>query len=76
MSLPRSRSHNGPTNPRNEPNLKATQKRNSRSKGLTRSTKPRADRPHGPSGLSVGADRPQVHYGPSEIASRTSSTAP
>jgi hypothetical protein len=31
-SLPRSCSHNEPTNPRNKPQLKATRKRNSRSK--------------------------------------------
>jgi hypothetical protein len=54
MSLPRSRSHNGPTNPRNKPQLKATRMRNSRRKGLRQSAKPRVDRPHG-GGLSTGA---------------------
>jgi hypothetical protein len=34
MRLPRSHSHNRPTNPRNKPKLKATQKRNSRTKDL------------------------------------------
>jgi hypothetical protein len=55
MSLPRSRSHNGPTNPRNKSQLKVTRKRNSRSKRLRQSAVPGADRPHGPGGLSVGA---------------------
>jgi hypothetical protein len=37
MSLPRSCSHNRPTNLRNKPKLKATQKHKSRSKGLRQS---------------------------------------
>jgi hypothetical protein len=56
-SLPRSRSHNGPTNPRNKPQLKATRKHNSRSEGLRQSMVPRADHPHGPRGLSAGPGR-------------------
>jgi hypothetical protein len=68
--LPRSRSHNRPTNPRNKPQLKATRKRSSRSKGLRQSRQPGADRPRG------GADHPQAQGGPSENATRTSSTTP
>jgi hypothetical protein len=57
MSLPRSRSHNGPTNPRNKPQLKPTRKRNSRSKGLRLSAQPGADHPRGGDALSAGARR-------------------
>jgi hypothetical protein len=39
--LPRSHSHNVPTNPRNKPKLKETQKRNSRSKELRQPAVPR-----------------------------------
>jgi hypothetical protein len=56
-SFPKSHSHNGPTNPRNKPQLKATRKRNTRSKGLWRSAQPGADRPRGGSGLSARAWR-------------------
>jgi hypothetical protein len=52
-SLPRSCSHNGPTNPTNKPQLKATRKRNSRSKGLRKFAQPGADRPCGGGGLSA-----------------------
>jgi hypothetical protein len=57
MSFPRSRSHNGPTNPRNKPKLKATRKRNSRSKGQRLSTDPGADSPWCPSGRSARSRR-------------------
>jgi hypothetical protein len=62
--LARSRSHNGPTNPRNKPKLKVTQKRNSRSKGLKQSAQPRqtvsveaADYQRGPGGPSASIGR-------------------
>jgi hypothetical protein len=54
-NLPMSRSHNGPTNPRNNPKQKATRKRNSRSIGLGQSVVPWADCLHGPGGLSAGS---------------------
>jgi hypothetical protein len=53
MSLPRSHSHNRPTNPRNKPQHKVTRKCNSRSKGLKQSAQPVADCPRGGGGLSV-----------------------
>jgi hypothetical protein len=62
MSLPRSRSHNGPTNPRNKPQTISKRKHNSRSKGLSSPAKTLG----GPSGTSertvcVGtADRPRA----------------
>jgi hypothetical protein len=56
-SLPRSRSHNKPTNPRNKPQLKAKRKRNSRSKGLRQSTVPGADGPRWTGGQSVRTRR-------------------
>jgi hypothetical protein len=48
MSLPRSRSHNGPTNLRNKPQTIPKRKRNSRSKGLSSTAKPQADCPRPP----------------------------
>jgi hypothetical protein len=76
-SLPRSRSHNGPTNPRNKPKLKATRKRNSRSKGLKQSAVAWADRPYGGGGLSAGTRRTfrKAQGGLSKIGSRTYSSA-
>jgi hypothetical protein len=68
-SLLRSRSHNRPTNRRNKPQLKATRKRNSRSKGLRQSAVPGADGPRCPGGQSarsrqtvreVAADDPKM----------------
>jgi hypothetical protein len=43
-SLPRSRSHNGPTNPRNKPQIIPKRKHDSRSKGLSRSARHQAGR--------------------------------
>jgi hypothetical protein len=57
MSLPRSHSHNKPTNPRNKPQLKSTRKRNSRSERLRQYAVTGADHPHGPGRLSAGAWR-------------------
>jgi hypothetical protein len=68
-SLPRSRSHNGPANPRNKPQLNPTRKHNSKSKGLRQSGKHQADCPQCPSELSArrartvreeGTDRPKM----------------
>jgi hypothetical protein len=68
-SLPRSRSHNGPTNPRNKPQLNPTRQRNSKSKRLRQSGKHQADRPQCPGGLSArrawtvrkeGTDHPKM----------------
>jgi hypothetical protein len=68
-SLPRSRSHNGHTNPRNKPQLKPTRQHNSKSKGLRQSGKHQADRPQCPGGLSArraqtvreeGTDHPKM----------------
>jgi hypothetical protein len=55
--LPRSHSHNRPTNPRNKTQLKATRKRNSRSKGLRQSAQLGVDHLRGGGGLSAGARR-------------------
>jgi hypothetical protein len=44
-SLPRLRSHNGPTNPRNKPQTIPKQKHESRSKGLSGSAKHQVDSP-------------------------------
>jgi hypothetical protein len=52
-SLPRSRSHNRPTNPRNKPQLNPTRKHNSKSKGLRQSGKHQANRRQCPGGLSA-----------------------
>jgi hypothetical protein len=92
MSLPRSRSHNGPTNPRNKSQTNPMRKHNSKSKGLRQSGNHQADCPQCPSGLSarrarivcsVSADCPRGGHrvsagrgGPSEISTRTSSSAP
>jgi hypothetical protein len=52
-SLPRSRSHNRPTNPRNKPQTIPKRKQNSKSKGLSSSALDQADRPQAPGGPSV-----------------------
>jgi hypothetical protein len=52
-SLSRSRSHNGPTNPRNKPQTTPKRKRNSRSKRLSNIAKPQADCPRPPGGPSA-----------------------
>jgi hypothetical protein len=51
-NLPRSRSHNRPTNPRNKSQTNPKRKHNSRSKGLRLSAKPLANGPRGPGGRS------------------------
>jgi hypothetical protein len=48
--LPRSRSHNGPTNLMDKPQTIPKRKRNSRSKGLSSTAKPQADCPRPPGG--------------------------
>jgi hypothetical protein len=63
MSLLRLRSHNKPTNRRNKPQLKATRKRNSRSKGLRQPVMP-------------GADGLRYPGGRSKKSTRTTSTTP
>jgi hypothetical protein len=61
--LSRSRSHNGPTNPRSKPQTIQKRKRNTRSKGLSSSARHQAD-------------GPRVTDGRSEKESRPSSSAP
>jgi hypothetical protein len=56
-SLPKSRSHNGPTNPRSKPQTTPKRKRNSKSKGLSSSALDHADRPQAPGGLSARPGR-------------------
>jgi hypothetical protein len=56
-SLPRSRSHNGPTNPRNEPQTNLKRKHNPRSKGLGCPAKLKVDGPQPSSGRSVIRNR-------------------
>jgi hypothetical protein len=70
MSFPRSRNHNGPTNPRNKPQTIPKRKHDSRSKGLSCPVAHQADRPRPPGGPSVGCG------GLSEKRSPTTSTAP
>jgi hypothetical protein len=76
-SLSRSRSHNGPTNPRNKPQTTPKRKRNSSSKGLSSTTKPQADCPR-----PLGEPSAWVRWTIRELRrtvrkrSRTSSTAP
>jgi hypothetical protein len=57
MSLPRSRSHNGPTNPRNKPQTTPKRKKNTRSKGLSNSAEAEADGPRGWGGRSADTGR-------------------
>jgi hypothetical protein len=52
-SLPRSRSHDGRTNPRNKPQLIPKRKHEPRSKGLSYSAAVLADGPRPPRGRSV-----------------------
>jgi hypothetical protein len=63
-SLPRSRGHNGSTNPRNKPQLKATQKHNSRSKRLRQPAKSQADGPCGLGGWSKNRPRTSSFHPP------------
>jgi hypothetical protein len=65
MNLPRSHSHNGPTNPKNKSQTNPKRKHNSRSKGLRQSAVHQATLP------SVWADRPQGGRGPSEGREQT-----
>jgi hypothetical protein len=78
-SLPKSRSHNGPTNLRSKPQTIPKRKRNSR-KELSRSALDQADRPQAPGGPSVRsrwtvrrhwADRPERLGGLSAWLRRT-----
>jgi hypothetical protein len=57
MSLPRSRSHNEPTNPRKKPKRIPKRKRTQRSKGLTNPLQCQADGPLGTNGRSVDTGR-------------------
>jgi hypothetical protein len=57
MSSSRSRSHNGPTNPRNKPQTIPKRKRNSRSKGLSNSAHHQADGLRGWGGRSEDTRR-------------------
>jgi hypothetical protein len=60
-SLPRSRSHSGPTNPRNKPQAIPKRKQDSRSKGLNNPAQCRADGPRAGGGWSADTGR-TVHY--------------
>jgi hypothetical protein len=75
MSLPRSRSHNVPTNPRNKPQTIPKQKQNSRSKGLSNSVQAQVNGLRWPGGLSPWG-RWTVRGGRSEKANRTSGSTP
>jgi hypothetical protein len=55
--LPSSRSHNGPTNPRNKPQTILKRKHNSRSKELSCPTKAQVDGPRGCGGRSESTGR-------------------
>jgi hypothetical protein len=79
-SLPKSRSHSGPTNPRSKPQTISKRKRNSRSKGLSTSALDQPDcpqalgRPSASSGRTVRkawADRPRPPSGLSARVRRT-----
>jgi hypothetical protein len=52
-SLPKSRSHNGPTNPRNKPEAIPKRKQNSKSNGLSNPAQCQADGPRGRGGWSA-----------------------
>jgi hypothetical protein len=56
-SLPRSRSHNGPTNLRDKPQTIPKRKHNSRSKGLSNPAQDQTDCPRPSSGQSVKRNR-------------------
>jgi hypothetical protein len=57
MSLPGSRSHNGPTNRRNKAQTISKRKHNSRSKGLSNPAQCQADSPRGRGGRSADTGR-------------------
>jgi hypothetical protein len=57
MSLPKSRSHDGPTNPRRKPQTIPKPKRNSKNKGLSSSALDEADCPKPPGGPSARSRR-------------------
>jgi hypothetical protein len=69
-NLPRSHSHNRPTNPRNKPQTILKRKHDSRSKGLSCLVNHLVDCPRPPGGPSASCGRL------SKKRSRTSSTAP
>jgi hypothetical protein len=72
-NLPRSRSHNRPTNPRNKSKQVAKQKHNSKSEGLRQICLARMDRPYGRLGLSVATGGPSVKRGYRQyLANKTS----
>jgi hypothetical protein len=76
-SLPRSRSHNGPTNPRNKPQTNPKRKCNSRSKWLRQSAYlGRTVRMEGRTVRGAKADCPHGQVGPYANSSRTTSSAP
>jgi hypothetical protein len=76
-SLPRSQSHNRPTNTRHKPQTIPKQKQNSRSKGLSSTAKPQADCSRPPGGPSAWVRRTVRELRQTvEKHSRTSSTAP
>jgi hypothetical protein len=57
MTLPRSRSHSGPTNPRNKPQMIPKRKHDSRSKGLSYPATTLADSPRHRDGRSAVTGR-------------------
>jgi hypothetical protein len=57
MSLPKSGSHNGRTNPRNKPQTIPKRKHEARSKGLSCPETTQADCPRSPGGLFAGTAR-------------------
>jgi hypothetical protein len=76
-SLPRSRSHNGRTNPRNKPQTIPKWKHEARTKGLSYSETAQADCPRSPGGLSAGtADGPRPTADGPLITNRTTQPAP
>jgi hypothetical protein len=62
MSLPRSCSHDTPTNPRNKPQMIPKQKHDSRSKGLSSSARHQADGPRVTDGQFEKESRPPVAH--------------
>jgi hypothetical protein len=77
-SLPRSRSHSGPTNPRNKPQTIPKRKHDSRSKGLSYPATALVDSQRGRGGRSVrtGGDSPRPTSGRSVKRNRTTGSAP
>jgi hypothetical protein len=65
-SLPRSRSHNGPTNPRNKSQTNHKRERNSRRKGHRQTTVLWADGPRGLGGPSPQKAAPNHQYVPAK----------